>query len=204
MLEGRKVRLRVIEERDLERIVKWRNHPNNRRFFFSPFLLSAGGQKAWFEQLLADRNRMVFMIDTIDGKPVGMIAIENIDWRNQSAEGGQFVFDPAERRYGYAEEAIRLVITYAFDELNMNRLYCYLYSFDLTIEMIKLYGFKVEGVLRQAAFAGGKFQDKVLMSLLKEEWETDKRRRAVEGPTWIYEDGILVQRDEKRAQGILR
>lgn len=175
MIKGKRVILRPVEERDLPLLARWRNDPENRRFFFSPFLINPGGQKKWYEELLADRNRMILMIDTVEGKTVGMIGLDKIDWRNQEAENGIFLLDPEERGKGYAEEAGMLMIEYAFNELNLHRLYAVIYDFNRgVIEMAKLFGFKQEGVLRQAAFTGGRFHDKVILGLLREEWQADQ------------------------------
>lgn len=175
MIKGKRVILRPVEERDLLLLARWRNDPENRRFFFSPFLINPGGQKKWYEELLADRNRLILMIDMVEGKTVGMIGLDKIDWRNQEAESGIFLLDPAERGQGYAEEAGMLMIEYAFNELNLHRLYAVIYDFNRgVIEMAKLFGFKQEGVLRQAAFTGGRFHDKVILGLLREEWQSDQ------------------------------
>ncbi len=173
MLKGKKVILRPVEERDLDLIVRWRNEPENRYFFFSPLLIKPGGQKRWYEELLADRNRVVLIIDTLEGKTVGMVSLVDIDWRNQACEIGHGVLDLDERGQGYMEEALEMIITYAFEELNINRISGYCYSFNPVIKLMKWFGFKEEGVLRQAAFTQGKFHDKVVIGLLREEWQKD-------------------------------
>lgn len=174
MIKGKKIILRPVEERDLDLLVRWRNDPANRRFVFSPFLINPGGQKKWYEQLLANPNKVLFMVDTVEGKTVGMIGADHLDWRNQECEGGPIVFDPDERSFGYAEEAITLLIKYTFEELNMHRMYTFCYPFNRIIELMEWFGFKKEGVLRQAVFSEGQFHDKVIMSLLREEWQNDE------------------------------
>ena len=173
MIKGENVTLRPVEESDLELLARWRNDTYNRRFFFSPFLISQGGQNRWHEALQADRTRMLLMIDDPLGKPIGMIGMDNIDWRNQVCEGGQILLDPEERGLGYAEEATQLLIRYTFEELNLHRVYCYCYDFNPVIEWMKLFGFEQEGVLRRAAFTQGEFHDVVVMGLLREEWQYD-------------------------------
>jgi len=171
MIRGKHVILRPVEERDLPLLARWRNAPENRRFFFSPFLINPGGQKRWYDELLADRNRLILMVDTIDGCTVGMIGLDKIDWRNQEAESGLFLLDPEQRGQGYAEEAALLMTNYAFDELNLHRLYAVVYDFNEgVIALCEFFGFQREGVLRQAAYSGGKFHDKVILGLLREEW----------------------------------
>lgn len=175
MIQGKLVRLRPVEERDLPLLARWRNAPENRRFFFSPFLINPGGQSKWYEDLLADRSRVILMIDTHAGQTVGMLGLDKIDWRIGEAESGIYLLDPTERGKGYAEEAGLLMINYAFEELGLRRLYAVIYDFNEgVIAMSKFFGFRQEGILRQAAFTGGRFHDKVIMGLLREEWEEDK------------------------------
>jgi RimJ/RimL family protein N-acetyltransferase len=173
MLMGEKIILRPIEEKDLSLLANWRNDPQNRQFFFTHFLINPGGQKKWYEALLANQNKVMYMVDTLDGKTVGSIGLDKIDWRNQECEGGPIVFEPSERSYGYAEEAITLMIKHVFEDLNLHRVYLHCFPFNKLIELLKWYGFKEEGVLRQSVFAHGKFHDKVLVALLREEWKNE-------------------------------
>jgi RimJ/RimL family protein N-acetyltransferase len=173
MLKGQTVVLRPVEERDLDLLARWRNDPDNRQFFFSTLLIYPAGQKKWFDALIADPSRLLLIIENREGKPVGMIGLGKIDARNQECEGGPVIVAQDERQYGYAEEAIELLLKYAFEELNMNRFYCYCYPFNHVVELMKMFGFKEEGVLRQAVFTQGQFHDKVLLALLREEWENE-------------------------------
>lgn len=178
MIKGERVILRAVEERDLPLIARWRNDPEIARFFFSPFPINAGGQKKWYEDLLADGRRIVFMIDSLEGQAVGMLGLDNIDYRNQQAELGLVVLDPGQRERRYAREAVILTIRYAFEELNLHRLVAAMYAFNRRIiEGAQWHGFQEEAVLRQAAFSGGRFHDKVIMGLLREEWQA---RRGLE------------------------
>lgn len=171
MIRGKRMVLRPVEEADLPLLARWRNDPENRRFFFSPFLVSSSGQEKWYEALLADRSRVVFMMEALDGTTVGTIGLDKIDWRNQHAEIGQLLLDAEHRGFGYAEEGAHLLLRYAFEELNLNRVYCRVFAWNrAVIEWNKFYGFSEEGVLRQVVFAGGQFHDTVILGLLREEW----------------------------------
>jgi RimJ/RimL family protein N-acetyltransferase len=170
---GKKVILRPVEEKDLNLLAQWRNDPQNRQFFFTHFLINPGGQKKWYESMLANPNKVMYMADTLEGKTVGSIGLDKIDWHNQECEGGPIIFAPNERSFGYAEEAIELMIRHAFDDLNLHRIYIYCYTFNKVVELVKWFGFKEEGVLRQAVFAQGKFHDKIIVALLREEWENE-------------------------------
>lgn len=183
MIVGRRVRLRPVEERDLPLLAQWRNAPENRRFFFTRYLVNPGGQKQWYQALLNDRARVMLMIETLDGKVVGVGGLDHIDRRNQEAEAGQFMLDPAERGSGYAEEAAELFIRYAFEELNLNRLYGFIFDFNRVRVLAEFFGFKEEAVLRQAVYSGGRWHDKILVGLLREEWEAEQRGDQALAPT---------------------
>jgi RimJ/RimL family protein N-acetyltransferase len=182
MIKGKQVLLRPVEERDLALLVRWRNNPADRRLFFSPFLISAAGQTKWYAALLVDHSRVLFMIDTLKGQTVGTIGLDGIDWRNQEAELGQFYIDPEERGRDYPLEATVLIIEYAFEELNLHRLWGAFYCFNGgPMAMAEFFGFRREAVLRQAAFSGGKFHDKVILGLLREEWRAEQGKTEDEG-----------------------
>jgi RimJ/RimL family protein N-acetyltransferase len=172
---GKKVRLRPVEEGDLDQLARWRNDPRNLQYYFSPFLVNLGAQKKWYEDLLSNPNKVLFIVETLDGLMVGMIGVDHIDWLNQRCEGGPIVIDPDQRSHGYAEEALELLLEYTFNELNLHRFYVYSYSFNPVIEFMKWFGFMEEGILRKAAFTGGEFHDVVLMALLREDWQSERR-----------------------------
>jgi RimJ/RimL family protein N-acetyltransferase len=175
VIKGKQVLLRLVEERDLKLLVQWRNNPADRHMFFSPFLISEGGQKKWYERLLEDRSRILFMMETVEGETVGTIGLDDIDWRDQEAELGHFYIKPERRGEDLPLEATVLIIRYAFEDLNLHRLYGSFYSYNTgPMAMAEFFGFRREAVLRQAAFSGGKFYDKVILGLLREEWSSEQ------------------------------
>ena len=68
-------------------------------------------------------------------------------------------------------EAVRLLLDFAFRDLNLHRVY--LHVFDTNAAAIRIYekvGFVREGVLRQAAHIDGRYVDVMVMSILREEY----------------------------------
>ena len=77
---------------------------------------------------------------------------------------------------GYGSEATMLMVNYAFQTLNLNRIQLHVCAEN--ISAIKIYqkvGFVKEGVLRQAMYRRGGFVDFWVMGILKEEWGKAKR-----------------------------
>jgi RimJ/RimL family protein N-acetyltransferase len=172
MLRGKKVYLRPLEERDLASIMQWRNDPRILHSFFSPFLIHPAGQLKWYESLQNDPNRKIFIIETPEGKRAGMVGLDNIDWQNRQAENGFLLVDPDHPNEAWVFEAVYLLMEYAFKELNLHRIYSITYKerFDVDGVWFKWTGWRPEVVLRQAVFMDGKFHDKVLWGVTKEDW----------------------------------
>jgi RimJ/RimL family protein N-acetyltransferase len=107
-----------------------------------------------------------------EDEPLGVIGLTNVSEANASAELSIIVGHPDDRRRGYGTEAIDLLLRYAFETLNLNRVG--LSAFDFNVEAIAAYdklGFVVEGRFRQAIKRRSGFHDAILMSILRAEWE---------------------------------
>jgi len=71
----------------------------------------------------------------------------------------------------YGEEALRLLIEYAFHHLNLHRISSGAVEFnERSIKLHKKLGFQEEGRLRKERFENGKYWDRTLFGLLKEEY----------------------------------
>jgi RimJ/RimL family protein N-acetyltransferase len=151
--------LRAIEERDLETLRAWRNHPALRKYFREYRELTFIDQAKWFESLSGDANTMMFAIDT--GQLVGCCGLINIDWLNRSAEVsiyiGGLAGDPAYINDN-AKPALAELERRAFDEYGLHRLWAEVYDLDIKKQgLLEELGYKKEGELRGSHFYQGGF-----------------------------------------------
>lgn len=148
MLIGRRVRFRAVEEEDLSKIVKWRNSPQIYDFFFEYEPLSLIKQKIWFEKHLQTPTEKLFIISSLEGEAIGTVGFTHIDLRNRKAEWGRFLIGEEKfLKKGYGPEVEFLILEYAFEHLNLNRLYCEVLATNPTvISLHKKFGFKEEEV----------------------------------------------------------
>ena len=92
----------------------------------------------------------------------------NIDWFARNAEFGILIGDRSRQGKGLAKEALALVVGYAFDTLNLNKLYLRVVAFnERALRLYRDFGFVEEGVQRQQAFIRGSYHDVVLMVLIR-------------------------------------
>ncbi|WP_078551957.1 GNAT family N-acetyltransferase [Bacillus alkalicellulosilyticus] len=103
-------------------------------------------------------------------KIVGSIGYLYIDWNNQKTEIGYWLGKDYEG-LGLATKACRLFIEHAFRELQLNKV-----EINVAPENVKSraiperLGFTKEGTIRNYELLHGKYLDRTIYGLLKEEW----------------------------------
>lgn len=176
MLSDGLVRLRAVERSDLPQLLEWRNAPQLRRFFRERHELGMDDQLAWFEGVSGQRGRprdtLMFAIQSVaDGELVGACGLCRIDWISATAELSLYIG----AGLAYVDEqlapaACRILITHAFDELNLKRLWVEVYAFDrVKAALLEALGFVLEGTLREHLFHGGAYHDSLMYGLLRDE-----------------------------------
>jgi ribosomal-protein-serine acetyltransferase len=110
----------------------------------------------------------------VNGKIVGSIAYQEIDWTNSIAILGAWISESYEGK-GLATRATVAFIDYAFDELKLNRVEIRSAFYNERSRAVpKRLGFTEEGVLRQSMWLYDHFVDEVVYSMLAYEWQTKK------------------------------
>ena len=173
MLKGRFVGLRAIEKSDLFILLKWRNQPEYRRFFREYRELSSINQEKWFEsRVLQDKNTEMFsIIDLSSNELIGACGLCYIDWINRNADVSIYIGkDNLYIDDFFAVDTMKLIIEYAFDELNLHRLWTELYDFDeKKIKLFKKLDFKLEGRHKETHWTEGMWHDSIFFGKIRKE-----------------------------------
>jgi RimJ/RimL family protein N-acetyltransferase len=121
------------------------------------------------------------------GKMVGWACLTNIHYINSSAETGAIVIGDPQYRDGYAWiETILFMLEYAFERLNLNRLYGKSILGHKSSNMVEELMFMPrEGLLRQAAYKNGRFYDVSYAAILRDEYYAHKNAGDYEMPAII-------------------
>jgi diamine N-acetyltransferase len=168
-LEGAFVRLRPVEENDLAWINREFWNPRVSEFLLVVWPEWSGGTRSWWESIRADPGAIALMIETHDGRPVGIAALERISQRSRTAELGIWVAEGSWGQ-GLGTDAVRTLCRFGFREMNLRRVE--LRVFEPNERARRAYervGFVLEGRQRKAHFVGGRHVDVLLMGLLAEE-----------------------------------
>ena len=106
-----------------------------------------------------------------DQRLIGFAAFHGIEWNNGTGSLAIGIGNPLDRGKGYGLEALRLLLQYAFLELNLHRVGLDVISYnEPAIRSYIRTGFREEGRVREAIYREGKRYDRIYMGLLKEEW----------------------------------
>ena len=151
MIKGNKVFLTAIEESSLEQLREWRNRPELRMYFREYKEISSAMQKRWFEnRVLNNVDQVDFEIHEIESNQlIGHCSLNYINWRSQHAEFGIYIGSDKFRGGGYGKEALQLLIDYGFKTLNLNKIWCEVYSNNEAIGIYEHLCFVYEGTMRQ-------------------------------------------------------
>jgi RimJ/RimL family protein N-acetyltransferase len=95
----------------------------------------------------------------------------NCNWVDRCAVLGIDIHKPEDWGKGYGSEAVRLLLDFAFKNLNFNRVELEVLDFnERAAKCYRKVGFKEIGRKRQARFIDGRYRDALLMDILKDEW----------------------------------
>ncbi|WP_366938276.1 GNAT family protein [uncultured Clostridium sp.] len=113
-----------------------------------------------------------FAIESLeDGEYIGGCGINETDLKNRNCTVGIFIGEKELWGQGYGTDAMEVLIQYAFNELNFEKIKLSVYSFNS--RAIKCYanlGFVEEGQLKKEIFREGKYHDVILMAMFREDY----------------------------------
>lgn len=171
MIIGENINLRALNNNDKQKILNWVNNPRLRKLTGGVFPISDIEHEKWFESRLIDPINKVFGIENkIDFTTIGIVGLKNVDFINSSSEVYIYIGDEKYWGKGYGTEALHKLVEFGINELNLHRIYLYVFDYnERAISSYEKLGFKIEGILRDSLYKGGKYHNKILMSLLSNE-----------------------------------
>jgi RimJ/RimL family protein N-acetyltransferase len=174
-LKGEHVCLRAVELTDAtERYLGWINNPEVTKGLVTGTYPSSLVQLTnYIESAVSDRSKIMLAIcDNQTGLHIGNVKLDQIDAVARTAEFGLMIGDQAFWGTGIGTEVSRLVLHYAFEQLNLRKVSLSVFSNNPgAIRLYQKVGFTVEGRLKDHVFADNAYHDKLWMSIFKHDFE---------------------------------
>lgn len=101
---------------DLEKVLRWRNHPDVRKCMLSQHEIAMTEHRAWFERSVHDETRALLVVEE-DGLVIGCVVFSNVSYKGTT--DWSFYVDPNSEP-GTGKKVCMCGLGYAFDLLNVN------------------------------------------------------------------------------------
>ncbi|HVK55671.1 MAG TPA: GNAT family protein [Burkholderiales bacterium] len=112
------------------------------------------------------------IVSRADDLHIGNIALLDIDWIARSANFAILVGERDYWKRGVGAEAGLVLVRYAFERLNLNRVYCGTSADNMGMQRLAVrLGMQQEGVRREAIYKHGRYVDLVEFGVLRQEFE---------------------------------
>ena len=160
------VKLRAMEPEDLDMLYQiendssiWHVGTNNvpySRYALHDYIAHASGD------IYSDKE-VRLMIDNENNETVGIVDLVNFSPQHQRAEIGIVIKDGC-RNFGYANAAIRKIMSYAHDIVHLHQLYAIIeVSNEISLSLFESLGFSQDIRLKEWTFNGTTYTDAVMM-----------------------------------------
>ncbi|MEW5872172.1 MAG: GNAT family protein [Chloroflexota bacterium] len=131
--------------------------------------------QAWVEKFLEKDPPEVymFMIRALeDDRLIGEIGLDGVQWEHGESFVGLSLGERSDWGKGYGTDAMRVILRYAFTELNLARVSLTVFEYNpRAMRSYEKAGFRYEGRSRQFLRRDGQRYDLLFMGILREEWQ---------------------------------
>jgi RimJ/RimL family protein N-acetyltransferase len=183
LLRGKRVELRLPTQADIEAFALWTHDVEYQRLLRRSMIYPANADmlRSYLEHIWKEERDYPFsIVDRNDGRLLGVVVITHVQWQARHCSFWIGIGSASERGKGYGSDAVRVLLQYAFLEMNLNcvRLEVMAYNTD-ALRAYERAGFRADGRQRAAVYRDSVYYDIVLMSILRVEWEALTSQPAV-------------------------
>jgi diamine N-acetyltransferase len=171
MIKDEIVSLRPLEPEDLEYLYKWENNMDLWEVSdtitpFSRFTLKKYIENAHLDIYTTKQLRLI--IEQVETRrPVGLVDLYDFDPYHQRAGLGIMIHATEDRKLGYASSAILLMLSYGFETLGLNQVYCSVPSGNVaSLKLFDKLGFTRTGYRKEWLRRGKEWEDVVYFQIL--------------------------------------
>lgn len=174
------INLRIMQEKDLETVLKWRNSERVRFNMFTDHIITMEEHLEWFNNINKS-NKDVYLVFEYNRMPLGLSYFNKIDRINQTSFWGFYIGDDQPPR-GCGTLMGFLSLNYAFFSLDLRKVYGEVFAFNSNaVYLFKKLGFKQEGYLKGHALKKDIYEDVIIFSIFVNEWLNKREELNIEG-----------------------
>lgn len=175
--EGKRIYLRPPLTEDMRLLVKWFNDYRITRFLNCRLPTTEAEERAWIDDLHKHSEQQVPLVIVLKGRkpgldyPIGTIQLHQIDRESGTALKGTAIGETDYWNRGYGTEASMLLLDFAFNTLNLRKIYSHVLSTnERNIGLNDKCGFTHEATLPKHYFHEGVYVDELIFAVYADTW----------------------------------
>lgn len=172
-IRGERLYLSPMSEEDFEIYTKWMNDKEITEKLGNYYKnITLSSEKKYLEN---ESGYSFAIVLKKENRLIGNITLMDVNNINQTASLGIFIGEKEDRNKGYGKEAIKILLDYGFNTLNLNNIMLGVFSFnEYAIRTYEKIGFKKIGQRRDSVYRNGKLYDEIFMDILKDDFNDIK------------------------------
>ncbi len=170
-LKGKSIYLRALEPEDLEFIFQIENdetiwNVSNTQTPYSKYLIKQYLKNAHQDIFEAKQLRLaICKNDTFEA--IGLIDLFEYDSRNNRAGIGIIIQNESNRKNGFGNESLNLLINYAFQQLQLHQIYANIdVNNESSLNLFATFGFEKIGVKKDWILLHNSYHDEAIFQLI--------------------------------------
>lgn len=175
-LKTDRLSLKPITEQDFDFIVKLETRPENKEYEMEGILkrdIIIEGCKEFIEgeKMLPEDGGIKYIVCNEKNEMIGSVSL-SCNWEKTKEWELGYIFLSEYWGKGYATEAVKSVINFAFKDLGIHKLMAFVNAENKrSVDLAKCIGMVDEGYMREARLVDGKWNDEFVFTLLKKDLE---------------------------------
>lgn len=171
-LKGQNIFLRALEPDDLEFVYHLENNQNlwqvsNTQTPYSKFLIKQYLENAHQDIYEAKQLRLAICLNN-SFEAIGLIDLFDFDPKNKRAGIGIVIENELHKNQGFGQQALALLIEFAFHDLQLHQLYANIHSKnEASLQLFHTFDFVKIGTKKDWNFHNNSFHDEILLQLIK-------------------------------------
>jgi [ribosomal protein S5]-alanine N-acetyltransferase len=135
----------------------------------------------YYDQIKNSKDDFVFaIVCKKNNEHIGNCGLHAFDKISRQAKLGIVIGEKKYQGRGIGKEAVRLLIKYGFETLNLNKITLKVNSENvIAVRIYKKHGFVQEGKLRDDIYKNGRYYDSFVMSLFKRGYNGIKQKAGI-------------------------
>lgn len=116
------------------------------------------------QQDIYEAKQLRLVISDYEGRALGLIDLFDFDFKNKRAGIGILIKNLEDRGRGYGAEALRILINYCFNTLQLHQVYCNISETnEMSLRLFKKAGFEIIGLKKDWNSASKGFSNEYML-----------------------------------------